>query len=59
MVKDEKEHQYEICAYPNESGLTVIIREIPQYQFTQDLINPQVEKENQLTQSQKLVYWVY
>jgi len=54
MVKDEKEHQYEICAYPNESGLTVIIREIPQYQFTQDLINPQVEKENQLTQSQKL-----
>ncbi|NLL14936.1 MAG: PAS domain-containing protein [Fibrobacter sp.] len=54
MTREEKEYQYEICAYPNECGLTLIIREIPQYQFTQDLINPQVEKENQLTQSQKL-----
>lgn len=54
MIREEKEYHYEICAYPNESGLTLIIREIPQYQFTQDLINPQVEKENQLTQSQKL-----
>lgn len=54
MTREENEYHYEICAYPNESGLTLIIREIPQYQFTQDLINPQVEKENQLTQSQKL-----
>jgi two-component system, sporulation sensor kinase E len=54
MTKEEKEYQYEISAYPNDSGLTLIIRENSQYQFTQDLINPQVEKENQLTQSQKL-----
>ncbi len=54
MTKEEKEYQYEITAYPNDSGLTLIIRENSQYQFTQDLINPQVEKENQLTQSQKL-----
>lgn len=54
MTREENEYHYEICAYPNDSGLTLIIREIPQYQFTQDLINPQVEKENQLTQSQKL-----
>ncbi len=54
MTREEKEYHYEICTYPEENGLTLLIREIPQYQFTQDLISPQGEKENQLTQSQKL-----
>ena len=26
MTREEKEYQYEICAYPNECGLTLIIR---------------------------------
>ncbi|HEX3019631.1 MAG TPA: ATP-binding protein [Chitinispirillaceae bacterium] len=54
MMKEERECHYEICTYPNQSGLTLIIRQIPQYQFTQELLNPQAEKNNQLTQSQRL-----
>lgn len=54
MTKDDMDSHYEMCVYPNNGGLSIIIRGIPQYRFTQDLIHPDGETENQLTQSQKL-----
>lgn len=54
ISKDDKDCQYEICVYPVNNSLTIIIKEITQYLFNQDLIHPDSDAANQLTQSQKL-----